>query len=85
MAGIRLGMAFAGKEIIEVLNQIKYPYNINILTQRTALEYLSDTGKKDQWIKEILEQREYLRKELSQLPMVKHILAQRCQFSDGEI
>ena len=38
MAGIRLGMAFAGKEIIGILNHIKYPYNVNVLTQRTALE-----------------------------------------------
>ena len=80
MAGIRLGMAFAGKEIIDVLSHIKYPYNINVLTQRTALECLSDTGKKDTWIREILDQREYLRKELSRLPMVKHILPSDANF-----
>ncbi len=80
MAGIRLGMAFAGKEIIDVLSHIKYPYNINVLTQRTALECLSNTGKKDTWIREILDQREYLRKELSRLPMVKHILPSDANF-----
>ncbi|MFO7368697.1 MAG: histidinol-phosphate transaminase [Bacteroidales bacterium] len=80
MAGIRLGMAFAGKEIIDVLRHIKYPYNINVLTQRTALECLSDTGKKDAWIREIIDQREYLRKELSRLPMVKHILPSDANF-----
>ncbi len=80
MAGIRLGMAFARKEIIDVLSHIKYPYNINVLTQRTALECLSDTGKKDTWIREILDQREYLRKELSRLPMVKHILPSDANF-----
>jgi histidinol-phosphate aminotransferase len=80
MAGIRLGMAFAKKEIINVLNHIKYPYNINILTQRTAIEHLSEPVKKDQWIKIILDQREYLRKELSKLPMVKHILKSDANF-----
>ncbi|MBN1145147.1 MAG: histidinol-phosphate transaminase [Bacteroidales bacterium] len=80
MAGVRLGMAFAGKEIIDVLSHIKYPYNINVLTQRTALECLSDTRKKDTWIREILDQREYLRKELSRLPMVKHILPSDANF-----
>jgi histidinol-phosphate aminotransferase len=80
MAGIRLGMAFAGKEIIDILNRIKYPYNINILTQRAALECLSETQKKDQWIKLILDQREYLHKELAKLPMVKHILPSDTNF-----
>jgi histidinol-phosphate aminotransferase len=80
MAGIRLGMAFAKKNIIDILDRIKYPYNINILTQRTALMRLSETQKKDQWIKLILEQREYLRKELAKLPMVKHILPSDANF-----
>jgi histidinol-phosphate aminotransferase len=80
MAGIRLGMAFARKEIIDFLNHIKYPYNINVLTQRTALEHLSDTQKKDQWIKLILDQRKYLRKELAKFPMVKHILPSDANF-----
>ena len=43
MAGIRLGMAFAAKEIINIFNKIKYPYNLNMLTQQLALELLSDT------------------------------------------
>jgi len=80
MAGIRLGMAFAKKDIIDILNRIKYPYNINVLTQRTALACLSDTLKKDQWIKLILDQRKYLRKELAKLPMVKHILPSDANF-----
>ncbi len=80
MAGIRLGMAFTGKEIIDVLSHIKYPYNINVLTQRTALECLSDTSKKDTWIREIIDQREFLHKELSRLPMVKHILPSDANF-----
>jgi histidinol-phosphate aminotransferase len=80
MAGVRLGMAFANKEIIDILSHIKYPYNINVLTQRTAQDCLSDTSKKDKWIKEILDQREYLRKELSKLPMVKQILPSDANF-----
>ena len=80
MAGIRLGLAFADKEIIDILTRIKYPYNINILTQRTALEYLSDTNRKDLWIKNILKQRDYLRKELAKFPMVKQILPSDANF-----
>lgn len=80
MAGIRLGLAFSSKEIIDVLTKIKYPYNINILTQRALLESISDTLKKDQWIKRILDQRKYLRNELARLPMVKKILPSDANF-----
>jgi histidinol-phosphate aminotransferase len=80
MAGIRLGLAFAGKEIIATLTRIKYPYNINILTQRTAQEHLADVEKKDQWIRRILDQREYLKRELVRLPMVKNILHSDANF-----
>jgi histidinol-phosphate aminotransferase len=80
MAGIRLGLAFAGKEIIDVLSHIKYPYNINILTQRTALEKLSEPSQKDFWIKKIIDQRNFLKKELTKLPMVKKILPSDANF-----
>jgi histidinol-phosphate aminotransferase len=80
MAGIRLGLAFASKEIIGILNHIKYPYNINSLTQQTALTQLENYTAKDEWIKRILDQREFLRKELMKFPMVKHILPSDANF-----
>jgi histidinol-phosphate aminotransferase len=51
MAGIRLGMAFAASEIIQVLNKIKYPYNLNILTQQKALELLDNKEQVDNGLK----------------------------------
>ncbi len=39
-AAIRLGMAFASKEIIDILSKIKYPYNVNQLTQQQAISML---------------------------------------------
>jgi histidinol-phosphate aminotransferase len=80
MAGIRLGMAFASRGIINVLNHIKYPYNINILTQRMALERLDKAGDKDDWVRNIKEQREVLRLKLSQLGLVKEILPSDANF-----
>lgn len=80
MAGIRLGFAFASVEITEVLTRIKYPYNINVLTQRTALEYLADVTRKDEWIRNILKQRTHLSNQLSRLPMVKSILPSDANF-----
>jgi histidinol-phosphate aminotransferase len=60
MAGIRLGMAFALPEIIKILNKIKYPYNINVLAQKKVLELLENSGKKNDWVKEILKERKRL-------------------------
>jgi histidinol-phosphate aminotransferase len=74
MAGIRLGLAFADGEIIGVLNRIKYPYNVNILTQKVALEHLVSTENKDKWVNQILEQRNLLKSQLSGFSMVRNIL-----------
>jgi histidinol-phosphate aminotransferase len=70
LAGIRLGMAFASPEIIAVLNKIKYPYNINLLTQHKALEMLQSSEQKDNWVETILYQKTILVKELAKLPNV---------------
>jgi histidinol-phosphate aminotransferase len=80
MAGIRLGMAFASREIINVLNRIKYPYNINSLTQKFAIERLSKVDEKKSWVKMILEQREILRIKLSVYEFVEEILPSDANF-----
>jgi len=80
MAGIRLGMAFASREVINVLNHIKYPYNINILTQRIALERLEMIDEKDKWVRYIKKQREFLRTKLTGLDIVNEILPSDANF-----
>lgn len=72
-AGIRLGMAYASTEIIGIFNKVKYPYNVNSLTQEKALQMLAEPEKIAGWVKMILEQREVLRTELLKLPHVEHI------------
>lgn len=72
-AAIRLGMAFASAEIIQVLNKIKYPYNINILTQRQALTMLQQEKLVKNWVKEILHQRTWLQNALKSIPYIQHI------------
>lgn len=72
-AAIRLGMAFASTEIIAVLNKIKYPYNINILTQKQALLALKNDAQVKQWVKTLLAERTVLVEALQQLPIVQHI------------
>jgi histidinol-phosphate aminotransferase len=73
MAGLRLGMAFMEPALVKVFNKIKYPYNINILTQQTALELLDNTAQMKAWVAELLHGRELLAEELAKLPYVTHI------------
>jgi histidinol-phosphate aminotransferase len=80
MAGIRLGMAFASLEIIQVLNKIKYPYNINILTQQKALELLDNAEQVDVWVKKLIEEREKMAKYLAKLHFVTKIYPSDANF-----
>jgi histidinol-phosphate aminotransferase len=72
-AAIRLGMAFASTEIISVLNKIKYPYNINILTQKQAIFTLKNADQVKAWVKTLLIERNVLASAISELPFVQHI------------
>ena len=72
-AAIRLGMAFASTQIIAVLNKIKYPYNINILTQKHAIDALKSPDQVKEWVKILLAERTVLINSLKQLPMVEHV------------
>ena len=67
-AAIRLGMAFAAPAIIEVLNKIKYPYNINLLVQNKALELMENEKEMRQEVKAILAERMRMAKLLSEAP-----------------
>lgn len=73
MAGIRLGMAFATHPVIDILNKIKYPYNINILTQKEALALLENSRQKEEWVDVLLKERDRLKAELNRLPFVQEI------------
>lgn len=60
LAGLRVGMAFASEEIIEVMNKVKPPYNINEASQELALQALQNVEQVNGWIKETLAQRDKL-------------------------
>ena len=67
-AAIRLGMAFASPEIIQILNKVKYPYNVNLLTQKEAIRLLEEDYKVKEWVETLLNERTRLMEEFSQLP-----------------
>lgn len=73
MAGIRLGMAFAKESIINVFSKIKYPYNVNILTQEKALEQLADNSNMQKWVDELLDEREKMISALQAMSLVREI------------
>lgn len=80
LAALRLGMAFASAEIVQVLSKIKYPYNINLSTQKLALDALRKAEEKDQFVEEILKERDNLKAELSKFSAVTKIFPSEANF-----
>ncbi len=72
-AAIRLGMAFASKEIIDIFNKVKYPYNVNLLTQQQALLRLNDTMAVEQWVKLLMQERGRVMLAFSELKICKKV------------
>ncbi|MCR4583244.1 MAG: histidinol-phosphate transaminase [Prevotella sp.] len=72
-AAIRLGMAFAHKDIIDIFNKVKYPYNVNLLTQQQALEALKDPFEVDKWVKMLLLERANMIEAFKLLPICKEV------------
>lgn len=79
-AGIRLGMAFGDKEVIEAMNKIKPPYNINTLTIDEAIRTLHNVKEMNRRVKEITEAREMLAVQLGKLPMVRKVYPSDANF-----
>lgn len=80
LAALRIGMGFASVEIIEVMNKIKAPYNINGPSQEIALLALKELDKVNKWIKEIVAEREKLSLALSFFPFVQKIFPSDANF-----
>ena len=80
LAGIRLGMAFASPVIIKYMNHVKYPYNVNMLTQQKAMEELEMQNRKDEWVNEIIGQRKILMERFSRLPFVEKVFPSDANF-----
>ena len=72
-AALRLGIAFASREIISVFNNVKYPYNINILTQRQALSVLESADVIRKVVEELVAARDKLGERLSALECVRRV------------
>ncbi|MBQ8486087.1 MAG: histidinol-phosphate transaminase [Prevotella sp.] len=72
-AAIRLGMAFASEDIISLFNKVKYPYNVNLLTQRQALEALKDPFEVDKWVRMLKLERDRMMEAFRLLPICQKV------------
>ncbi len=80
LAGARVGLAFANKNIISLMNKTKPPYNVSTLNQVAAINALSDINKYKSEIEILLQQREYLKESLAELNIVKRIFPTDANF-----
>ncbi len=80
LAGVRLGMAFASKEIIDVFNKVKYPYNINILTQKEAFKAFENAMEVSKWVSTIILERNRMVEAFKMLPSCKQVFHSDANF-----
>lgn len=80
LAGIRLGICYASSEIIAILNKIKPPYNINILTQKAALEVLSIGSSVQKQVQIILSERDALIKTFKSISWIETLFPTDANF-----
>ncbi len=72
-AALRLGMAFASPEVIALYDKVKYPYNVNLLTQQNALEQLRNARRKDGWVEQLKAERRRVTDAFRRLPCVETV------------
>ena len=79
-AALRLGMAFASNEIIGLFNKVKYPYNINLLTQTQAMEALANRIDVERWVNLLLQERGKMMQAFLDLPFCEMVYPSDANF-----
>ena len=79
-AAIRLGMAFASKEIIALYNKVKYPYNVNMLTQQQATNALSSRKDIEDWVRLLIQERTRMMRAFLDLPICEKVYPSDANF-----
>lgn len=80
LAALRIGMAFASEEIINIMNRIKPPYNINQASQELALKALENVGEVNDMTREIVKGRQLLEESLPALQVVQKVYPSDANF-----
>lgn len=80
LAALRVGVAYANSLVIEILNKVRPPFNINSNSQELILKALKKSAIKNNLVEGIIKQKQYLENELQQLPFVKNITESDANF-----
>ncbi|MBS1513258.1 MAG: histidinol-phosphate transaminase [Bacteroidetes bacterium] len=80
LAALRLGLGFASMDIIDLFNKVKPPYNINEASQQIALEALQQTPQVNEWIREVVQEKEILASALQSLSFVQKVYPSDANF-----
>lgn len=80
LAGLRIGMAFASEEIVEIMNKVKPPYNISQPAQQLAIKALEEVGQVNDMITLLVDMREALAAVFRQMPMVEAVYPSDANF-----
>ncbi|UKJ05761.1 histidinol-phosphate transaminase [Solitalea lacus] len=80
LAALRIGMAFACEDIIDVYNKVKPPYNISQATQELAMEALNNIEQVNVWIKETVQERTKLANQLAEISIVEKVYPSDANF-----
>jgi len=80
LAGLRLGMAFASQPVIDLMNKVKYPYNINTATQSLVLDALNNIEWVNKHISVTVSEREKLKNELLNLSFTESVYPSDANF-----
>ena len=80
LAALRVGMAFSSTPIIDVMNKVKPPYNVNEASQQLALQALGNVNQVNEWIRETVQERERLARAFRELPTVTQVYPSDANF-----
>ncbi|MGL5317825.1 MAG: histidinol-phosphate transaminase [Bacteroidales bacterium] len=79
-AAIRLGLAFASAAIITFMTRVKYPYNVNLLSQKAAIQTLNESDRIAKTVNMICSERDQLKQRLISFPFVEHVYPSDANF-----
>ncbi len=80
LAALRLGLAYASLDVIDLFNKVKPPYNINLASQQLGMEALQHTETVNDWIRTAVEERKRLANRLSQFSFVEKVFPSDANF-----
>jgi len=80
LAGLRLGMCFADETIIQYMNKVKPPYNINMVSQELALTALEEVGQVNDMIQHLVDMRNALAEVITSMPHVQEVYPSDANF-----